>query len=468
MSLIQFLRILVARRWMILSSMLACLLVATVVVSILPKRYPGYARVLVDLSKPDPVTGQGVSSAAARTYFRTQTEFIRDMRVATQVVDRLGLASNPATVASYEATGRSQSDGGIRAWLGQQIIDRTDARQVAGSNIIEIIYNGRNPEEARQFAGLLRDAYVEASLRIRTDSAGRSGDWFAEQAEKARQELQVAENALGQFMKENSIVLQGGLDSEMVKLQGLQQAVQSARGMQSTTEAQAAGRLANDPVADGIRSQLAAAEDQLATASARLGTNHPSYRALETRRNTLRRELAAAEASSRAGVSAVAGAARSSLAQLEGQLRAQEQVVLERRPIIDRLILLQREVELRRAQFERSASRTADLSLEAASSETGLVFLGDPTASPTPSYPKIPLVVTLATLFGLGLGVLAAVVTEFIARRIRGAEDLAYASGVPVIVTVGGTEPSPLRLRLRRLLGRGRGDDLGDGDLQAI
>lgn len=468
MSLVQFLRILIARRWMILGTMLACLAVSATVASLLPKRYAGSARILLDTMGPDPVTGQSMGASSSRTYFRTQTEFIRDLRVASQVVDQLGLANDPATIEAYEAAGRSAADGGIRTWLAQQIIERTQADMVSGSNILQITYNGRTPEEARQFAGLIRDAYTDAALRIRTDSAGRSGDWFAEQAEKARQELLVSETTMANYMRENNLVLQGGVESETVKLQGLQAAVQAARGMQSTTEATAAGRMANDPVGDGIRSQIVAVEGELANISARVGPNHPTYKAYETRLETLRRQLAAATSSSRAGVSAVAGAARSSLSQLEAQMAAQEKVVLDRRPVIDRLVLLQRDVDLKRAQYERSAARTADLQLEAATSEMGFVFLGDPTASSTPSYPRIPLILGLSAAFGLGLGVLAAIVTEFVARRVRGVEDLAYATGVPVIVMVGGSEPSPFRQRLQRLFGRRNNDNVGDGDLQAI
>lgn len=467
MSLIQFLRILLARRKMILLTMLSCLLVATVVVIALPKRYPGFARVMLDNTRPDPVTGQGIAAAASRNYGQTQIQFIRDLRVAGQLVDRLGLANDPATIAAYEASGRSAADGGIRNWLAQQISERTDARPVGGSSIIEIIYNGRTPEEAREFAGLIRNAYIDTSLRFRVDSASRYGDWFGEQAEKSRRDLQQAEAAMADFMKANDISMQGGVESEMVKLQGLQAAVQAARGSQSSTEAMAAGRIANDPVVDNLRGQIALLEDQLAEASARLGPNHPSYKALQSRIGTLQKQVSIAQSSSRGGVSAVAGAARQSLGQLESQLAAQEQVVLDRRPLMDRLVLLSRDVEMKRAQYERSVARQADLQLEAASSETGLVVLGDPTSSTTPSYPKIPQVISLAAFFGLALGIFAALVTEFFARRIRGAEDLAYAAGAPVIVTVGGSESSPFRQRLQRLFGR-RGDKVEDGELQAI
>lgn len=466
MSLIQFLRILVARRWMILATMLACLSVATVVALLLPKRYPATARVMLDIVRPDPVTGQSIGGRDARGYVRTQIELIKDMRVAGAVVDRLGLANDPNTIASYEASGRSAADGGVRAFLGQRIIDNTSAALVSGSNILEIQYEAASPDIAKQVVTVLREAYIESSLRFRTDAAGRTGDWYREQANKAQQQLAAAEAELSNFMRTNKIVIQNGLDSEAAKLQSLQNAVSAARSNESATAAVAAGRLANDPVVDQLRVQLATVEDELALADARLGSAHPTYKAIEARRNTLREQMSQAQSNSRAGVAAVSGATRRTLSQLEADLASQEQRVLERKPMLDELMRLSREVDLRRDQYQKAAARAAELRLEADASETGLVILGDATASRTPSYPKVPLIIGLSALFGLVLGVLAAIVTEFIARRVRGQEDLAYATGVPVLVTVGSATPSPLRQRVQRLLGRRRPDE--GGDLQAI
>ena len=109
MSLIQFLRILMARWKMILATMLACLAVATTIAMLLPKRYPATARVLLDIGRADPVTGE-VVSGRDRGYVRTQVELIKDMRVAGQVVDQMGLANDPRTIAAYEATGRVNAE----------------------------------------------------------------------------------------------------------------------------------------------------------------------------------------------------------------------------------------------------------------------------------------------------------------------------------------------------------------------
>jgi uncharacterized protein involved in exopolysaccharide biosynthesis len=467
MNLIQFLRILVARRWMIILSTLACVLVASAVAFTLPKRYPASARVILDIVKPDPVTGLMPGGRDPRTYIRTQVELIKDLRVAGLVVDRLGLANDPATIARYEATGRTEADGGIRAWLGQQIIDGTSAGIVSGSNILEIRYQSGNPDRAKEIVGALRDAYVDSSLRFRVDAAGRTSDWYREQAEKARQALAASEAEMSKFMVANNLVVQDGVDGETARLQYLRAAVQQARGTEAANAVGASVRLANDPVVDQLQIQIATLRDQLALVGTKLGPQHPDYRALEARIATLQRQVGMAQSNTARGVASVTGASSASLARLEAELAAQEKLVLARKPVFDELVRLSREVELKRGQYERAAARTADLRLEADISETGLVVLGDPQVSRSASYPNIPVIIGMAAAFGLGLGLLAAIVTEFIARRVRGTEDLSYAAGAPVLAVVGAAPPSPLRVRLQKLLGRRQSDEPG-GELQAI
>ena len=267
MSIVQFLRILLARWKLILGTTLACLVVASTIAMLLPKRYPATARVLMDV-RQDPVTGE-VLIARGSGYLGTQIAIIRDMRVAGSVVDRLNLTTDPGLIARYESTGRSAEDGGMRAWLGQQIIDGTSAAMVGGSNILEITYQSDDPDRAKQVVGVIREAYIQESLRLRTDPAGRTGTWFKEQTDAARKDLATAEAALSDFMSKNNIILVGGMDSETAKLASLQQALQQAQAMESSNTITSSTRLANDPVADlqhlamGQRAGLLAADLEL-------------------------------------------------------------------------------------------------------------------------------------------------------------------------------------------------------------
>lgn len=461
MSLVQFLRILLARRWTILIATLACFIVATGVSMVLPKRYDASARVLLDLVKPDPVTGLSVGGRDARSYVRTQVELITDMRVAGAVVDALGLASDPNTLTAYVNSGGDPNDpAGARRYVGQQIINNTSAALVDGSNILEIKYQGSDPSLAKRVVELIRQAYIASALRLKTDAAGRNGDWYREQATKAQRLLISAEAAKTDFMRRNNIVMQGGVEAEQAKLANLSSVLVSARSSAGATEATASARLTNDPVADQLRVQLAQIDSQIADAGSRLGTAHPQYRALQGQRGSLQRQLSQALSQSRAGVSQQVGISRGAIADIEREYTAQRAKVLEMKPILDQLDQLQREADLRREQYQQAAQRAGQLRLEADVSETGLVVLGDAAATTRPTWPNIPLIAVLAGLFGLGLGVVVALLSEFLARRVRGAEDLAYAAGAPVFAVVSAVQPRSLRDGIRRLLTRG-GRDTG-------
>jgi hypothetical protein len=127
---------------------------------------------------------------------------------------------------------------------------------------------------------------------------------------------------------------------------------------------------------------------------------------------------------------------------------------------LDQLAQLQREVDLRRAEYEKSAARTADLQLQSNMSESGLVVLGDAIGGAQRSFPIWSQVIGLSLAFGTALGVIVAILTELLARRIRGPEDLQFVAKVPVLAVIADVEPSPLRDLVRRLLTRrGSGDN---------
>lgn len=458
MSVIQFLRILIARRWIILGLFFAVTATALVVAWRLPPRYPGAARIMLDVIKPDPVTGAVIASQFARSYTNTQTELIKDYRVAGEVVDKLGIATRPDAIKIYQ----EQSDGSqdIRRFWAQKIIDRTDAKLVQGSNILEITYEAVNPAVARNTVGAIRDAYIAASLRFRTDSAGRTADWYRQQAEKAQAALVTAETAKSNFERANGLVMgSGGIDAETVKLQGLQQALMSARNTAGAQEYQVAAQTGTSGIVESLKMQLSTVDDQIQQASERLGPSNPAYTGLLQRKTLLQRELAKETAAARANSGNGVTASKQTVAQLEAEYAAQKAKVLGSKEKLDQLGALQREVDLRRAQYDKAAARTADLKLQADVDETGLVPLGAPVGSGTPSFPNIPLIAALGAFGGLVLGLAVALGVELLGRRVRGSEDLAAAAKVPVLAVIADATRSPVRDWLQRMLIRRRDGD---------
>ncbi len=439
MSLAQFFRILLARRLIILATLVTVLVAAVALCQLLPPKFPATARVLMDVIKPDPVSGQMLASNFVRGYTQTQQELITDYRVAGDVVDRLGWAKDPAIVADYEAHNDGTSD--FRRFMAQRIIDATDAKLLEGSNILEITYKAANPIIARNVVTALRSAFIDASLRLRTDAAGRSANWYVDQAQKAQAALATAESRKSEFERTNGIVMApGGADSESLKLEQMQSALLTARGSMGMMRG---GPLGSSPAVETLKSQLNSLDDQIVQASQRLGTSHPTYIGLMEQKKVLTQQLARETAAARVSAAANTGPDMgATTARLAAELEAQKAKVLGLKSKLDELAQLQREVDLRKSQYESAAQRAASLKLEANVSETELVSLGDAFVTGKPSSPNKPLILALGLFAGLGLGVAGAIGTELVSRRVRGPEDLAQAANAAVMAVIAGAPPT--------------------------
>jgi hypothetical protein len=127
---------------------------------------------------------------------------------------------------------------------------------------------------------------------------------------------------------------------------------------------------------------------------------------------------------------------------------------------IEKLRQLQQEVELRRDQFTKTANKAAEFRQESLIGDAGLSVLGQAVTPQSPAFPNKPLIVGGSLFFGLGLGVLVALLMELFARRVRGIEDLRSIVDTPVLGVIPAIEGKKSRARRKAkpaMAGRFRG-----------
>lgn len=412
MSLVQFLRILAARKSIILATLLACFFAATITVNLLPKRYEASNRVLIDVTKPDAFLGP-ISTQAMSSYIANQLKMIKDVQTAGLVVDNLGWAADPNNQAAFDAAGRPGGD--IRDWLAQRVVDLTEAKFVEASSIIEISYRGTDPASTQALAQAIREAFLKLNRDQRVATAQRSAASYDEQARRALVEVSKAEEERTQFAKANGIVFQpGNIDLESAKLGALSNASAAPTAPQVVPGAQ------SNP-------QIAMVKQQIAQAQETLGPNHPTYQALQ-------RQLAALQQSDGGGGSVIKGTSK---AEIESAYNAQKARVLGQADKIDRLNQMLADIQVKRDQYQKLAGKAEEMKAVATSNDSNLEPLGNTNLPDDAVWPNKPLVIGGAIGLGLALGVLLALLVELLARRVRSEDDLEYASGAPVLATVG-------------------------------
>lgn len=429
MQFISFFRALWARRLLILGIAAACFLGAAVVSLFLPTRYTAQARVMLDVIRPDPVTNEVLNAGFARAFAQTQVELFADPALAARAVSDLGWLNHEGLRAAYRDTAEAPSEPGYVRWLAQGIISNTRVRVIEGTNVLEIEYAARTPDEARTIVEALRQAYVEQSIEQRRATANRNAEWFGTQTETIRNQLNQAEAQRTAFEREKNIVLQDDYsDPESARLKALA----------GTTPPPTMPGVSIASGPGPAQTQLAQIDAQIAAQSRELGPNHPDLVALRQTRAAVAQ--AAAQERSAASASRAPAPSGPSIASQVSQAQAK---VIAQREDIATLRQMQTRIDLLREQYGKAAARTAELRQEAQARESGLTPLGQATASSKPSGPPKPLIAMGALGFGLVLGILLALLLELLRRRVRSVADLAIGS-VPVIGIIS-NDPSHRR-----------------------
>jgi uncharacterized protein involved in exopolysaccharide biosynthesis len=193
--------------------------------------------------------------------------------------------------------------------------------------------------------------------------------------------------------------------------------------------------------------QLAQLDAEVAEASKTMGPNHPTLQALKRRRELLAKQVEQARSSAGAAASAAVSAGRAT----SGMLEQQKAKVMAQRDKIERLRVMQDEIDLRRDQYNKAMIRAAQLRQEADVAESGVVPLGAAIVPPQPVFPQKPLILAVSLVGGAGLGALIGLLAELFGRRVRSAEDLAHAIDAPVLAIIRNPAKKSTRKSLFRL-----------------
>ena len=437
MSIIQFFRVLWAYRALTAMAAAATIVGAVIAVLTVPPSYEAKTRVMLNILKPDVVTGESMANQA-RTYIDTQRELIKDYSVVGQAVDQLGWTADPVNLQRYTSAG--SPDGGIRRWLAQTIMDRTKADVVGATNILEISFRAPTPLQASAMANALRDAYIETTISGRRREAMRNAEWFAQQADKERQLLDAADERKTAYERETGIVMEDDkTDIETARLRAL--------SVQTTAGTQMVAPVVAPQISSPNAVELAHLDAQILQASKTLGANHPAMIEMKAHRAALAKMVESDQAAMRDAVGAAARAAGAGAGVLSKMVAEQTSRVVAQRDKIQRLTQLQAEVNLHRETMEKALARAAELHQEAAIADSGISVMSEAVTPLHPAFPNKPLILGGAVILGTGLGLLISLILELLHRRIRGVEDLHSAIDAPVMAVIPAEAFSPADAR---------------------
>lgn len=438
MSLKQILLVLKLRWWLILASLAFFLVASGLYLWKAKWTYVAKTQVIVDL-KTDPLLTALAPALGASGYLATQVEILQSERLAGRVVRMMGLAQSPAAVAKWrEATEAKVPLETFYAQLLQEGLKAEASNK--GSQILTLGFSAEDPNFAAAAVNAFAKAYIELGVELRSGPAKENANFFEERLKVLRGELEAAQNKVAAFQRARGVVISNErYDQEIARLASLETSYAQALADQAATSSvarnsgESSADVSQNPAIVSLRSQLAQAEGKLAEASLTLGASHPARIQMEAQIKELRDQLARETrlvSGSSASVNRVAAA---KLGELRGLVEAQKRAIVNMRTVRDEGALLLKELEAAQRAFDTVNQRRSQVSLESQVDTAAARVLTPAVAPLEPTSPKPPLILAAAVIFGLLIGIGGAIAWEMMDRRVRSAEDLAIAEGVPVL-----------------------------------
>jgi polysaccharide biosynthesis transport protein len=429
-------------RWLVVLSVLIVTVISAVVFT--SRQTPVYqatATVLIEPEAPKVVNIQEVNRETGGTqeYYATQYKVLQSRPVVEAVIQRLNLKQRMPHVGAAQDP--------YLAMIGDLTIDA-----IKNTRLVLVKFDDRDPKLATEIANAVADQFVKYGLEVKQAEAQTATVWLNEQIESLRAKAQQSSNALQAYQaKADLLGLKDQRDITQAKIIDFNRAYLEAQGQRMTAESRMRelSRIAKDPTvsetllslaSDPLIQKLKTAASDLQIERSRLAQisreKHPDLIQLDAQIREVNQRLQAEIQKTIRAVETeykVAKAREETLLANVNELRREARALNEREA---RALSLQREKDSVEDIQATVLKRLKETGLESALTASN-IRVTEPAMPPMlPIRPRTRLIWSLASVFGLALGVGVAFVAESLDRRVRSPEDIEQVLGVPVLGVV--------------------------------
>jgi len=411
--------------------------------------YEAQATMLFDPQPPRPL-GKEVQAVVdmsgdylnKREYYRTQFWVIQSQRIATMVVQQLGLQADGRFIENTPPDKTARSKGASVEDAATILRSRIAVEQIKESQLAKVTYVDADPARAQRILATLVDVYAQNNLDDALDAMGVAGDWLTHQVDSLRNDVEASELALHGYKVDKNI-LSVSMDDQSNMLRNEIQQLNSALTSTRTQREQIGARrgelrkinpeepwnvpateLLNSGLLQKLRTDYVTAvttrNELLATGK---GPNHPSMLGAQSRVDSTREALLAEVKNVQGAVDHDYNVSTSAMERLSGLLEDAKQRALD-------LNLL--EIEFNRLRRTRDNSEKLYGLVTERAKENDLTRLlrfnnirvvDRPLLPRRPVTPNMPLNVASGLMAGLLLGVVLGIGREQLDATIKTPDD---------------------------------------------
>jgi capsular exopolysaccharide synthesis family protein len=413
-------------------------------------------------------------------YIETQTKILQSETLALQTIKSMDLGrypefgGRPNTFIIPHAGVTSQRPAILGSFLGSLSIQR-----IKDSRLIEVRFEGQDPQLAAQIVNGHLQNYIEANFRSKYDATLQASNWLSGELEELRIKVEKSEAAKIAYERENQIwTIDEKQNITTQKLSDINKALTDAQTdlvqKQALYQIAKAGDVDQLPdvrnntyLIDLLKRQSDLGE-QYVDASAQFGPNYPKVQRITREKKEVDDAITRAKQNVEASIETDYKTSRERVELLSAALEAQKGDANDMSEKLVQYHILEHDAESNKQLYDGLQQKLKEAGITAGLRSSNIRIV-DPALVPTyPARPQKAKNIALAFLIGLVGGVGLAFLREYLDNTVKSPDDVERLAGLPSLAVVPSL-PNLLGVsHSRKLLTDEQGEEQQDSRVEIV
>jgi len=468
----DYLDVIFRRRWLIVSFLMLTFISTLILTLASPKIYKASSSIEVSPQDQNVTKFEEVVATEVRVqeFYQTQVDLLQNNELARRVIETLELAENPVVIETFEGSGNPGLMSRIKTWL-KNIISSDEEKEhsaeispeaIKQQHLLKFIEENLevSPKRNSMLIGVsfaspdrklsknVANAFVEEFVRWNMDkklgASQLARDFLMKQIDRAKINLEKAEEDLNRFGKQAGIV---SLDAKMNSVYRQLEELNSAL---AETETEVIGKEAvykqasldglshlpqvilNEAIAD-LKAEYARLQSEYEDLAVTFHDEYPAVKALKTKMNSIGNRIKIEEQKVFLAIENEYRAALEKVKTMRARLEMQKKIAIDLNERATQYKIMAREVETNKGIYQSLLERTKEIESMVGVSSSNIHIVNKAMLPIKPFKPKVKLNLLLALVVGLMGGVGIAFFLEYYTDTITNPDEISDRFRIPIL-----------------------------------
>ncbi|WP_325891528.1 GumC family protein [Grimontia sp. NTOU-MAR1] len=463
----------ILRYWLPIAVFVASVtLIATILILAITPVYRATATLLIESEANKAVSIEEVYTldTSQKEYYQTQFEILRSNHIAEKVIDELGIANiREFNNEVGELSGREKllgflyQIGPLQQFLPtppspSEMADDAAAREavlnkfkshltiepIRNTQLVHVHFGSIDPELAAKVANALGQAYIESNLEARLVATQTASFWITERLTELKDNLDAAELALTNFLKEEQLIELDDIDqlagSELtnlsIRVNEARERRVAAQSLFDQLKNNASGSLmtvpeiSNHPQVRDVKNAETDAERRVSELAKRYGPKHDKMIQAQAQLDSVRERMYSVINNLAQGIEKELNSARQQERALAAELESKKsdyQNISAKRAQYESL---KRDVDSNRQLYDLFLNRQKETTVAGDFDAVNARFTDRATIPQHPSSPQTGKLIVISAAFALLLGIVGAFLADAYRNTIEKPDDVEEKLGL--------------------------------------